>query len=225
MNEGEIRSKKEYNENPQKHIINYGKKESGLGIVALILSITGCFTIIGLILAIIDLAKKDDTKNHVCSKIAVFVSIISITIGIIFTASKNTNTSGSKPTISKQEISSQEIPSEEIYSEATDTDLTEKEPSITMGQNNALSTAATYLSYTSFSYSGLIDQLEFEKYSTEDATYAADNCGADWNEQAAKKAQEYLDYSSFSKSGLMDQLEFDGFTSEQAEYGATAVGY
>lgn len=38
-----------------------------------------------------------------------------------------------------------------------------------------------------FSYTGLIEQLEYEQYSHDDAVYAADNCGADWNEQAAKK--------------------------------------
>lgn len=95
----------------------------------------------------------------------------------------------------------------------------------TMGQKNARATAKAYLDYTAFSYSGLVEQLEFEGFSTEEATYAVDNCGADWNEQAAIMAQNYLDYSSFSRSGLIEQLEFEGFTAEQAEYGVTAVGY
>lgn len=96
---------------------------------------------------------------------------------------------------------------------------------LTMGQRNALAKAASYLSFTSFSFSGLVDQLEFEGFSTEDATFAAENCGADWNEQAARKAQSYLDYTSFSRDGLIDQLLFEGFTREQVEYGVTAVGY
>ena len=96
---------------------------------------------------------------------------------------------------------------------------------LTMSQENALQRAASYLDTMSFSYSGLIDQLEFEGYSTEDATFAVDHCGADWNEQAAKKAQDYLDFMSFSRSGLIDQLMFEGFTREQAEYGVAAVGY
>lgn len=100
-----------------------------------------------------------------------------------------------------------------------------EEPSITIGQKNALSAAESYLAYTSFSYTGLIEQLKFEEYSVEDATYAADNCGADWNEQAAIHAKSYLDYTSFSRGSLIEQLKFDGFTTEQAEYGATAVGY
>ena len=96
---------------------------------------------------------------------------------------------------------------------------------ITMGQKNALGKAQDYLAYTSFSRSGLIEQLKYESFSNEEATYAADNCGADWNEQAAKKAADYLDYGSFSREGLITQLEYEGFSSEQAAYGATAVGY
>lgn len=98
-----------------------------------------------------------------------------------------------------------------------------KEPSV--GEKNALSKAKSYLNVSSFSYKGLINQLEYEGFSTEEAEYGVDNCGADWNEQAAKKAQSYMKISSFSKSGLIDQLEFEGFTTEQAEYGVAAVGY
>lgn len=99
-----------------------------------------------------------------------------------------------------------------------------KASSPTVSQNNALATARDYLDYTAFSYDGLVDQLEFEGFSNDDAIWAVDNCGADWNEQAEKKAQDYLDYSSFSRSGLIDQLVFEGFTQEQAEHGADSVG-
>ena len=90
----------------------------------------------------------------------------------------------------------------------------------TFGEQNALSKAYQYLQYSTFSYTGLIEQLEFEGYSHSEAVYAADNCGADWNEQAVKKAKQYLEHSSFSRSGLIDQLEFEGFTHSQAEYAA-----
>lgn len=96
---------------------------------------------------------------------------------------------------------------------------------VSLEYQNALSKARDYLDYSAFSYNGLINQLEYEQFSAESATYAADNCGADWNEQAAKKAQDYLDFSSFSRQSLIDQLVYDGFAQEQAEYGVTAVGY
>lgn len=90
---------------------------------------------------------------------------------------------------------------------------------------NAISTAKQYLDYSGFSRQGLIKQLEFEGYPTESATYAADNCGANWNEECAETAQNYLDYSSFSRDGLYQQLQFEGFTDEQIQYGLSAVGY
>lgn len=95
----------------------------------------------------------------------------------------------------------------------------------TLGEKNALAKAKSYLKTMPFSYEGLIKQLEFEKYSTSEATYAANNCGADWNEQAAKKAKSYLKTMSFSRDSLIKQLQFEGFTDSEAEYGAKAVGY
>jgi hypothetical protein len=94
----------------------------------------------------------------------------------------------------------------------------------TVSQQNALRTAADYLDYTAFSRSGLIHQLEFEKFSTGDATWAVDRVTVDWNVQAAKSAKDYLEYTSFSRGGLVDQLLFEGFTPEQAEYGASTTG-
>lgn len=102
---------------------------------------------------------------------------------------------------------------------------TDEDDSATVGEKQALGKAYDYLEYTAFSYTGLIEQLEFEGFSNSEATYAADNCGADWSEQAALKAKQYLEYSSFSRSGLIEQLEFEGFTHSQAEYGVTQNGY
>ena len=116
-----------------------------------------------------------------------------------------------------------ELPSPEQEDSSTDQENQTDEP--TLGEKNALSSALSYLDFSSFSYTGLIKQLEFEGYSHTEAVYGADNCGADWNEQAAKAAESYLEFTSFSRSGLIGQLEFDGYTAEQAEYGASAVGY
>ena len=95
----------------------------------------------------------------------------------------------------------------------------------TTGQKNARKKAESYLELMPFSYQGLIDQLEFDQFTHEDAVYAADNCGADWKEQAARKAETYLELMSFSKEKLIEQLEHDGFTHEEAVYGAQANGY
>lgn len=80
-------------------------------------------------------------------------------------------------------------------------------------------------SFSGFSRSGLIQQLEFEGFSTEDATFGADNAGADWNAECAQKAQSYMDMSSFSRQSLYDQLAFEGFQPAEIEFGLAAVGY
>ncbi len=91
---------------------------------------------------------------------------------------------------------------------------------VSEGKKNALAQANSYLNAMAFSYTGLREQLEYEGYSTEEATYAVDNCGAHWSEQAVRKAEEYLKSMPFSKSSLIEQLEYEGFTHEQAVYGA-----
>lgn len=95
----------------------------------------------------------------------------------------------------------------------------------TLGEQNALSRAITYINYTHFSWSSLKSQLEYEGYSSSEAEYGVNNCGADWNEQAAGKARDYLNYSAFSREGLRSQLEYEGFTDSQIDYALSAVGY
>ena len=94
----------------------------------------------------------------------------------------------------------------------------------TRGEQNALSTAHGYLDTMAFSRSGLIDQLKYEGYTSSEAEYAVDNCGADWDYQAVLMAEEYLDAMPFSRSGLIEQLEYEGFSYSQASAAATAAG-
>lgn len=112
----------------------------------------------------------------------------------------------------------------EAETQAEPTETVAPSAGATASQQNALESAQSYLSFSNFSHDGLIGQLEFEGFSTEDATWAADNCGADWNAQALGSAQSYLDYTAFSYTGLIDQLEFEGFTTEQATYAADSCG-
>ena len=98
-------------------------------------------------------------------------------------------------------------------------------PSETIGQKNARQSAIDYIKVMPFSRDGLVDQLLYEGYSQEDAEYGADNCGADWFEQAALSAKSYLDIMPFSREGLIEQLLYEKFTQEQAEYGVEQNGY
>lgn len=103
--------------------------------------------------------------------------------------------------------------------------VVEEKPKLTLAQQNAIGKAQSYLSFSGFSRSGLIHQLEFEGFSTEDATFGADSAGADWNAECAQKAQSYMDMSSFSRQSLYDQLAFEGFQPAEIEFGLAAVGY
>lgn len=64
----------------------------------------------------------------------------------------------------------------------------------------------------------------YEEFTNEQAIYGADNCGANWNEQAMKFAKSYLNMMGFSRSELISQLEYEKFTHEQAVYGVEANG-
>ena len=97
-------------------------------------------------------------------------------------------------------------------------------PKETVSQSNARKAAKSYLGIMAFSRSKLIEQLEFENYSTADATYGVDAQNADWNAQAAKSAKSYLKLMPFSRISLIDQLVFEGFSQSQAEYGVGTTG-
>src|SRR5699024_2065096 len=81
------------------------------------------------------------------------------------------------PTPSETEESTPE-PTPETTSAAPTPEETEDAGSVS--QQNALESAESYLSFTAFSRSGLIEQLEFEGYSNADATWAVDNVTVDW---------------------------------------------
>lgn len=104
------------------------------------------------------------------------------------------------------------------------TTTTKPASTLTRSQENAIRKAQDYLDYSAFSRKGLVGQLEYEGFSTADATFAVDHLNVDWKLQAAKKAEEYLKYSPFSRSGLFDQLIYEGFTEEEAEYGVGQTG-
>ena len=94
----------------------------------------------------------------------------------------------------------------------------------TVDEDNALEQALSYLRTSSFSYTGLIEQLEYHGYTHDEAVYAADNCGANWYEQSLKATQSYLRTSAFSYNSLVEQLEFAGYSHDEAVYGADNCG-
>lgn len=161
-------------------------------------------------------AKKPFYKRIWFIAIAAILVIAVINTAIGGGSSTDTPTASDTTSTSTDSAQSEESASSEEAAEA---------PDETTGQANARKSAKNYLSTLAFSRSGLIKQLEFEGYSTEDATYGTDAQNADWNEQAVKAAKNYLDTMAFSREGLIQQLEFEGFSTAEAEFGATGNGY
>ena len=158
----------------------------------------------------------------------IIAALVALAACSVFTGCGGNDSSGDQNTPAvESSVSSKKEKSSSNKSEqaASNQNTSSKEETVTVAQQNAIRTAEHYLSFTAFSKSGLINQLKFEGYSTEDAEYAAAHCGANWKEQAAKKAEEYLRIMGFSKSRLIEQLEFEGFPSELVLYGVEQNGY
>ena len=112
---------------------------------------------------------------------------------------------------------------------------TETATPLTLGQQNAIESAQSYLDFSDFSRNGLLDQLTSEYgegFSKAEAKFAIayleKNLMVDWNAEAVEAAKSYLEFSSFSKSGLFEQLtsKYGGqFTPKQANHALKAVGY
>ena len=84
--------------------------------------------------------------------------------------------------------------------------------------------AGTWAFSGSISRDSLIQQIEMQGFSEDDATMAVDHCGADWNAAALKSAKQMISYMGMSRSGLINELELEHFTEEQATYAADQLG-
>ncbi len=104
------------------------------------------------------------------------------------------------------------------------TPTTAGDDELTGPQRQAVRAAESYLEWGGFSREGLIKQLEFEQFTTADATAAVDSMTVDWAAQAVVSAKGYIEWSGWSCPGLIDQLEYEGFSTELATHGATGAG-
>ena len=214
-------------------------KKSSLGIMALIFSAIGCTFFVGIILAIIDLCKKDGKKKTL-SIIALIISCLWIIIGIAASGSGNTkNTdevSSPQETFSENEVLEKE---EETQEPTKDTPVEESSPeeniptpieesspeeNIPSEYKSALNKANSYSDMMYMSKAAIYDQLTSEygeKFTPEEAQYAIDNVEADWKTNALKKAQSYQETMDMSPAAIHDQLTSDygeKFTQEEADY-------
>lgn len=211
--------------------------------------VVGICSVIGLILGLMAHGKaKRGEISSARVKTGIVVSTISLVLGVIgwiilfaalgagtnaattATSSATTSASASAPATPEAVSVETSAPVETAPSVPATSEAAPVVPAVkptedvSVAQKNAVRKAESYLETSSFSRSGLIDQLQFEDFSAEDATFAVDNITVDWNEQAAKKAASYLETSSFSRQGLIDQLTFEGFSASEAEYGVSQTG-
>ena len=152
---------------------------------------------------------------------------------VVFTDG-NGKTLNEQTVIDGQDAVAPDKPSREGYEfDGWDADFTKVSKDLTVnakwkvvetpGMKNALKAGKQYLEVMPFSHDGLADQLEFDGFTHDEAVYAADNCGADWDKQAEEAAKRYMDIMPLSREELIYQLEYDKFTHEQAVHGADSV--
>lgn len=202
-------------------------KNSTLGILALIFSILGCTFLLGMILAIIDLCKKDDRKKG-CSIAALIIICIYFFIGIIVAVGsdndpKETDTAEKNYIVEAQtEETPDDIP--EKQTSTVEPDSAKNNPDVPTEYISALIQAEGYSKTMHMSKAKLYDQLTSEyggKFSSEAAQYAIDNINADWNANALANAENYNNTMHFSKQRLYEQLVSEYgelFTEEEAQY-------
>ena len=180
-----------------------------------LIGFVGCLVFLGI--GIVNVIRKKSAKK---SFIFAGIGFVMLVIGLSMTPIEEEATVEVAKEVAKAEVKKEE-PKKEVKKE--EPKKVEK-PSLTLAQENAVKKAESYLDFTSFSKKGLIEQLEFDGFSTEDSTLAVGNMTVDWNEQAVLKGKSYLDFTSFSRSGLIDQLVFDGFSAEEATHAVDVIG-
>jgi hypothetical protein len=91
-------------------------------------------------------------------------------------------------------------------------------------QRRAIARAESYTNLMAFSRARLIQQLEFEGFTHNDAQWAVDQLTIDWNEQALKKANSYHSLMSLPPDNIRRLLASEDFSEEQIDYAMTNMG-
>ena len=86
------------------------------------------------------------------------------------------------------------------------------------GNEGAVNSAKIYLKSMAASKTKIISFLKKKGFNEEEATYGAENCGADWYDQALRMAMSYLNVQEFTYEQLALQLMIEGFTEDEIIY-------
>ncbi len=93
----------------------------------------------------------------------------------------------------------------------------------TTGDIKALEKAKSYVSSLGISKASLKDFLIGDGFTESQATYAVDNCGADWNQEALQQAQSFMSSLNLPKSELEKYLLIAEFTETEAQYAVNII--
>lgn len=91
------------------------------------------------------------------------------------------------------------------------------------GNEGAVNSAKDYLKFIAASKTKIISFLKKKGFTEEEAIYGAENCGADWYDQALRMAMSYLNVQEFTYEQLALQLMIEGFTEDEIIYVLTVI--
>ena len=91
------------------------------------------------------------------------------------------------------------------------------------GNEGAVNSAKDYLKFMAASKTKIISFLKKQGFTEEEAIYGAENCGADWYDQALRMAMSYLNVQEFTYEQLALQLMIEGFTEDEIIYVLTVI--
>lgn len=92
-------------------------------------------------------------------------------------------------------------------------------------QESAADSARLMLEQGPISHDALVEALEQQGYDSYDAVVAADDCGADWDQQAADAARSAMSEQALSKGALRDELVRHKFTDSQIDAATSSLDF
>ena len=142
---------------------------------------------------------------------------------VVFCACKGEESSSTESTTAQVTTAAATQPTTKNQTETAAATTADSNSSYASAKEAAVADAKKFLEKANYSYQGLYNDLVYMGYADEDAKYGADNCGADWSEQAVKRAKALAANGITNYDNLVEQLESEGFTGEQAAVGAQAA--
>ena len=142
---------------------------------------------------------------------------------VVFCACKGEESSSTESTTAQVTTAAATQPTTKNQTETAAATTADSNSSYVSAKEAAVADAKKFLEKANYSYQGLYNDLVYMGYADEDAKYGADNCGADWSEQAVKRAKALAANGITNYDNLVEKLESEGFTGEQAAVGAQAA--